>query len=103
MLSWLTRRRRHGDVIAVDDELRRGAHYPFHRRCLVPVTAIELDDEVWAWVRRWFPPDADEPTDRTYLTDDYQGTTYPVVERGDDLVLVGGFASFAAFRDAGAA
>jgi hypothetical protein len=90
-------------VTLVDDPLRRSARYTLHRRYLVPVTAIELDDEVWARVRRWFPADADERTDRTSLTDGYQGTTYPVVERGDDLVLVAGFASFAALRDAGAA
>lgn len=33
----------------------------------------------------------------------YQGTIYPVVERDARLVLVAGFATFAALRDAGAA
>ena len=81
---------------AGDDRPPSNACYELHRRYLVPVAAIELDQEVWAWVRRCFPTDAAEPKRG------YQGTTYPVVERGARLVLVAGFATFAALREAGA-
>jgi hypothetical protein len=85
------------DVVAGNDQPPSGARYELHRRYLVPVAAIELDEHVLAWVRRYFPGGTAEPIEG------YQGTTYPVVERGDRLVLVAGFATFAAHHEAGAA
>jgi hypothetical protein len=51
-------------VTADDDQPRPGARYWLHRRYLVPVAAIELDEQVWAWVRRYFPADVAEPKER---------------------------------------
>ena len=84
-------------MLAADDQPPSGARYALHRRYLVPVAAIELDEYVLSWVRRWFPADSAEPEEG------YQGTIYPVVERDARLVLVAGFATFAALREAGAA
>lgn len=84
-------------VIAGNDQPPSGARYELHRRYVVPVAAVELDGHVFVWVRRYFPGGATEPIEG------YQGTIYPVVERGDRLVLVAGFATFAAQREAGAA
>ncbi len=84
-------------MVAGNDQPPSGARYELHRRYVVPMAAIELDELVLAWVRRYFPGDAAEPMEG------YQGTTYPVVERGDRLVLVAGFSTFAALREAGAA
>ena len=84
-------------MLAGDDQPRSGARYVLHRRYLVPVTAIELDERVWAWVLQYFPHDAPEPA----VND--RDAPYPVVEREDRLVLLAGFATFAALRDAGAA
>jgi hypothetical protein len=83
-------------VLAGDDQPAPGARYALHRRYLVPVAAIELDEFILSWVRRWFPDDAAEPKAG------YQGTIYPVVERDARLVLLAGFATFAALREAGA-
>jgi len=83
-------------VLAGDDQPPSGARYALHQRYLVPVAAVELDEFVLSWVRRWVPADAAESIEG------YQGTTYPVVERGARLVLVAGFATFAALREAGA-
>lgn len=83
-------------MLAGDDQPESGARYELHRRYLVPVAAIELDRYVLSWVRRWFPAAAAEPKEG------YQGTIYPVVERDARLVLVAGFATFAALREAGA-
>ena len=84
-------------MLAGDDQPPSGARYALHQRYLVPVAAVELDESVLSWVRRWVPADAAESIEG------YQGTTYPVVEWGSRLVLVAGFATFAALRDAGAA
>jgi hypothetical protein len=72
--------------------------YPLHQSYLVPVGTIELDEQVTDWVLHWFPPDAAQPYEG-----DEDMTTFPVVERGDRLVLAGSFGEFAALRDGGAA
>jgi hypothetical protein len=96
MFSFLARWRRCLDVLAGDDHPPSGARYALHRRYLVPMAAIELDEFVLSWVRRWFPADAAE------LKEGNRGGIYPVAERRDRLVLVGGFTTFAALREAGA-
>jgi hypothetical protein len=90
-----SRRRTRTDVVAGSDQPPSGARYELRRRYVVPVAAIELDEHVLAWVRRYFPGGAAEPIEG------YQGTIYPVFERGDRLVLVAGFATFAAQREGG--
>ena len=85
------------DVLAGDDQTPPGACYALHRRYLVPVAAIELDEHVWEWVRRHFPRVTAEPELRD------RGGIYPVVEREDRLVLLAGFTTFTALREAGAA
>ena len=84
-------------MVAGNDQPPSGARYELHRRYVVPVAAIELDEHILAWVRRYFPGGAAEPIEGS------QGTVYPVVERGDRLVLVAGFATFAVQREGGAA
>ena len=79
-----------------DDQPRPGARYWLHRRYLVPVSAIRLDQGVVAWVRQYFPHASAEPKEGE------SGGVYPVVEREDGLVLVAGFSMFTALRDAGA-
>ncbi len=84
------------DVIAVNDPPPSVARYRLHRRYLVPVTAIRLDQGVVAWVRQYFPHASAEPKEGE------SGGVFPVVEREDGLVLVAGFATFSALREAGA-
>jgi hypothetical protein len=86
-------------MIAANDRPPSDAHYKLHRRYLVPVTAIRLDEHVLAWTRQCFPhasADPAAPKERE------SGGVYPVVEREDGLVLVAGFSTFAALREAGA-
>src|ERR1035437_10476255 len=91
-----SRGRRRTDVAAGNDQPPSGERYELHRRYVVPVAAIELDEHVLAWVRRYFPGGAAEPIEG------YQGTIYPVFERGDRLALVAGVAPFAAPGGGGA-
>ena len=84
-------------MLAGDDQPPPGARYELHRRYLVPMAAIELDEHVVGWVRQYFPREAAEPEKRD------RGRIYPVVEREDRLVLLAGFATFTALREAGAA
>ena len=84
-------------MLAGDDQARSGARYEIHRRYLVPVAAIELDEHVREWVRQYSPREAAEPEVKE------GDAPYPVVEREDRLVLLAGFATFAALREAGAA
>ena len=84
-------------MLTGDDQPRSAARYPLHRRYLVPMTAIELDERVWEWVRQYFPHGASEPEVKGC------GVPYPAVEREDRLVLLAGFAIFTALREAGAA
>ena len=84
-------------MLGGDDQPRSGARYALHRRYLVLMTAIELDERVQEWVRQYFPNDASEPE----VND--RDAPYPVVEREDRLVLLAGFATFTALREAGAA
>ena len=83
-------------MIAGNDRPPYFARYKLHRRYLMPVTAIRLDEHVVAWVRQYFPHASAEPKEG-----DLAGI-YPVVEREDGLVLVAGFATFTALREAGA-
>lgn len=80
-----------------------GARYQLHRRYLVPVTEIALDEPLIADLRRWVPTDSEQPVDIALPAEGCQGTLYPVVERDNRLVLVAGFSSFVALREAGAA
>ena len=80
---------------ASDGQLRPGRRYPLHERRLVPVGEIELDQALRASVCHLFPTDAERSMEGL------GGAIYPVVERGDRLVLVAGFATFAAQREGG--
>jgi hypothetical protein len=84
-------------ALAVTPIENGGTRYLLHQSYLVPVDAVEIDEHVQAWVLCLFPPDAAQA---------YEGkedmTTFPVVERGERLVLAGSFEEFAAFRDQGA-
>ena len=83
-------------MIAGSDRQPSDARYTLHRRYLVALTAIRLDEHVAAWVRQYFPRASAEPKEGE------SGGVYPVVEREDGLVLVAGFSTFAALRQAGA-
>ena len=82
---------------AGEDQARSGAGYEHHRRYLVPVAAIELDEHVWEWVRRYFSRDAPEPEVKTATSD------LPRRRAGGRLVLLAGFATFTGLRAAEAA
>ena len=85
------------EVRAGEDQSRSGARYELHRPYLVPMAEIELDERVMAWVRQCFPRAASEPEVVELVA------PYPVVEREDRLVLLAGFRTFTALREAGAA
>ena len=84
-------------MLAGDDQPPPGARYESHRRYLVPVAAIELDEHVVAWVRQFFARETAEPEKRD------RGGIYPVIEREHRLVLLAGFTTFMALREERAA
>ena len=91
-----SRRQRGSDSAAGTAQPASCARYEPYRRYVVPAAAIDLDEYHLEWVHTYFPDAAAEPKEG------YQGMTYPVVERSDRLVLVSGFSTFAALREAGA-
>ena len=88
---------------ADDDQSRSAVRYQLHREYAVPVTEVEVDEQLLAWLHRSLPTAANQPTAAALSTEGCQeGMIYPVVERGDRLVLVAEFSSFVALREAGA-